>query len=121
MNSKLTQIRKGMPVFDREGKKIGSVKVIHFGDENPQEPGVNTETAQTPDVSGNEMIEIFARAISDEGRVPEEARERFQRYGFLKVNTGILIPDRYVSADQIAHVSANRVDLNATLRDLVAA
>lgn len=121
MKNMLTNVREDMSVFDRTGDKIGTVKSVHFGDENLEQPGVETTTAQTPEVRGNDLVQDFRQAISFEDRFPPEIRERMQRYGYIEIDTGILGSDHYVRSDQIAQVDDDRVELNAALDDLLKA
>lgn len=119
MKNTLSQIHENMPVYDREGNKIGTVKAVQLGDEDLARPGVETATAQTPDVPGNELVEDLARALDFEAPVPAEIRTRFERYGYIRIDTGLLSSDRYACADQVTKVTADRVDLDAVEDDLV--
>ena len=119
MRNMLNQIHEDMPVYDRRGNKIGTVDEIQFGDENPEEPGVETATAKRPSNGDGGLIEDLARAFSAGDMLPAELRSRLIRYGFFKIDTGLLSPDRYVSADQIASVDGERVTLNVSEDDLI--
>jgi hypothetical protein len=115
----LEQVQKGMHVYDRDGKDIGKVEYVQFGDEDPTEHGVETVTVQRPPVSGGELLDKVLEGARPRDRMPEEFRSRLMRYGFLKVNPGILRSDRYVVADQIAGMSGSRVKLNVLRDELI--
>jgi hypothetical protein len=115
----LAQIQKGMHVYDRDGKEIGKVEFVQFGDEDPTQHGVETVTAQEPPASGDALLDMMLEGISPRNSMPEEFRSRLLRYGFLKVDPGILRPDRYVLSDQIASVSGTRVELNVPRDELI--
>ncbi len=119
MKNMLTQVHEDMPVYDRTGKKIGAVKTVQFGDEDLERPGVETSTAQTAKVVGNELMEDFAKTLKTGEHLPVELRKRLQRYGYIKVDTGILASTHYASADQIANVTDSRVVLNVTADQLI--
>jgi hypothetical protein len=121
MKNMLIQVKEHMLVYDSAGKKIGAVKTVQLGDEDLERPGVETSTAQTNEVVGNELIQDLAKAFELRDEVPDELRERLERYGYIRVDTGFLASDRYASADQIANVTADRVDLNVTKDELIAA
>jgi len=118
MKNMLTKVQKDMAVFDRDGNRIGTVKDIQFGDEDLERPGVETSTGQTPEVEGNQLIRDVVGAIKPDERILPELKARLKRYGYIKVNTGLLSADRYAGADQIASVGENRLDLNAALDEL---
>lgn len=119
MKNLLTDIREDMPVYDRENNKIGTVEEIRFGDEDLERPGAETSTAQKAKVVGNTLVDDIARAIRVDDRLPEEIRSRLQRYGYVKIDTGLLTSDRYVIADQIEKVSADRINLKVGQDDLI--
>jgi len=121
MRNILNQIREDMAVYDRQGNRIGTVDAIQFGDENPQDPGINTVTAQDPTMRDNSLIDDFARALDTGNDLPDVLRARLLRYGFFKIDTGMLSSDRYVSADQIAGVDGDRIMLNVAEDDLIKA
>lgn len=106
----MTHIREGMDVYDVNGDKLGSVVGVYFGDEDPNRPGA--ETASAPrDTTPDTFVENLAEALNPPDDMPEELRQRLQRHGFIKVDTGILRQDRYVMPEMIAGVGDDRVDL----------
>ncbi|NDJ78741.1 MAG: hypothetical protein GYB65_21025 [Chloroflexi bacterium] len=119
MQNMMTRIREDMPVYDSTGTRIGVVKAVHFGDEDLERPGAETQTAQKPQVRGNTFVDKFAEALTLGNDVPEELRKRLERFGYFRVGTGLLVSDRYASADQIAKVDVDRVDLTATMDELI--
>jgi histidyl-tRNA synthetase len=64
-------------------------------------------------------VDFVAKALISEEKIPDEFRKRLQRYGYIKVDTGILTADRFASAAQIADVTDDRVDLNVTKDELI--
>ena len=119
MKNLLPQIHEDMSVYDRTGKKIGEVRNVQFGDEDLEHPGIETATTRShPELSDN-LVDYVAKALTAEEQIPEEIRNRLQRYGYIKIDTGFLASARYASAEQIADVTGDRVDLNITKDELV--
>lgn len=120
MKNMLSKVQEDMTVYDREGNKIGTVKAIQMGDEDLERPGAETSTAASAETTtDNTLVEDFARAISSDHDFPEEMKKRYMRYGYVKVDAGLLRSDRYFAADQIANVSGDRIELNVSMSDLV--
>jgi hypothetical protein len=117
----IMNIREGMTVYARDGKKVGRVEDVQFGDEDLSQPGVETSDAQDVRKMDETLVDVVAQAFSLPNRAPEEIRERLLRYGYMKVDTGLLASDRYVEADQIADVNGDRVELSVTRDELVKA
>ncbi len=117
----MTNIKKGMTVYARDGKRVGRVDDMQFGDEDLSRRGVETSGAENPRHLDDSLVDIVVDALLGPDDTPKEIRERLLRYGFLKVDAGLLASDRYVEADQIASVSGDRVELNVTQDELVKA
>jgi hypothetical protein len=115
----LAQIQKGMHVYDQNGKGVGKVEYVQFGDENPDQPGIETVTAQRPPEPGDELMAKALEAVKAEDREPEVLRARLVRYGFVRVDPGILRSDRYILSNQIARVSGSRVELSVPRDQLI--
>jgi hypothetical protein len=115
----LEQIQKGMHVYDRNGKGVGKVEYVQFGDENPTQPGIETVTAQQPPDARNKLLDKALAGAKAEDREPEELRARLLRYGFIRVDPGILRSDRFVLSGQIAGVSGSRVKLSVPRDQLI--
>jgi hypothetical protein len=104
--SLLTDIRPGMDVYDLEGNKVGTVKYVKFPEGDIFDVYADDDTTMKDVVAG----------LNSAGNIPPEVRDRFLSEGFVKLNTGILRSGRYITADQIRSVSADRVTLRV-LRD----
>jgi hypothetical protein len=119
MKNMLGQVREAMTVYDREDNKVGTVRFVHFGDEDLDKPGVETATAPRDQWKEKGLIEDLAEAIVPPDRFPPELRSRLQRYGYIRIDTGLLSADRYATADQVADVKGDRVKLSVTKTNLI--
>lgn len=123
-NSKLAQIREGMDVYDRSDHHIGSVDFVHFGaaSETQQELGTGPATPGRADsvrMTNNNIVDWIADAFQP-NEVPEELRERLMTNGFIRIDAdGLFAADRFVTPDQIAMVSGDRVQLVQDKDDLI--
>lgn len=109
----LDSVNEGMEVFDASGNKIGTVKKVRSGDEDPTNATVETVSDDqeiTDDRS--DLIEDLARAFGPDTRIPEELQERMRRTGYIQVDSGFLSSDRIVMREQVASVGDDRVNLN---------
>ena len=121
-NRLLTQIYEGMTVYDRAGKKIGTVEHVYLGELSNEvdKRGGGPVTAPSPGRGESSLIEDVARAIFPSDQVPETLRERLLRQGFLRIDSaGLFAADRYVMPDQIADVSEGRITLRVTHDELI--
>ena len=122
-NSILAQVHKGMHVYDLDGKRFGTVEFVHFGEENPNTLESETITGSNT-IAGQQassLVEDVARALFvTDDELPETLRGRLHRYGFIRVDTGWFSSDRYITADQIANVSQDRVNLNIRMKGAIA-
>jgi hypothetical protein len=111
-------VREGMRVVDRDGKEVGPVELVKFGD-----PDAVTTMGQG-EIPGEELLGMPPKIFTPpEPRVVGELAERLLRKGFLKVDDrGVLDRDYYVEADRIADVEGNvvrlKVDRDALPREL---
>jgi hypothetical protein len=113
-----------MNVYDRTGRKLGTVENVYLGelidldDEHGQEPATPS-VGDTREVS---FIEDFARAIVITKQVSDTLRERLLRHGFIRIDSiGLFTPDRYVMPAQIASVFDGRVILRVNRDELIRA
>jgi hypothetical protein len=120
-NTILTKIREGMAVYDSAGNEIGTIAYLQMGDEDPTNLEVETATAQRPAVRDNSLVEDLAEVFAPEDGVPEEVVRRMQRQGYIRIDAGLLKPDRFALTDQISGVSSDRVTLNVSEDDLITA
>lgn len=114
----ILSVRKSMNVFDVNGEKVGVVQFVRFGDEDLNDPGVETQSV-SPDPDEDQtligwMNDVFAK---EEG-LPEETRARFLRFGYIRIDTGIIGADRYVEADHVASVDGEDVHLSVSKESL---
>src|SRR4029079_11416042 len=87
----LREVHEGMPVYDWENKKLGTVKYIQFPDEN---------------VAVN--LTMYITSLDS---VPADMRTRLLREGFVQVEGGLFSPDRYITPDQIFDVFPDHLKL----------
>jgi hypothetical protein len=122
VNLALTQVYEGMCVYDRTGRKLGTVEAVYLGElawpdaEDAQE--LMTGSVRKPREFS--LIEDFARAISE--RVSDSLRERLLRHGFIRIDS--LRPfalDHYAMPHQIDRVSDDRVMLRVQGNELIKA
>lgn len=111
----LVQIHEGMDVYDANEDKIGTVSYVRLTDEKASEIGPETATiSDTNDPYDNTLVRNLVEAFVGDDDLPQEIRRRLLREGFVRVDTGILRADRYVTPDQISHVSDENVYLSVT-------
>ncbi len=101
-----------MDVVDIEGKHVGKVSYVQFGDEDPTNPALQTVTGAAPRDRDDSLVDEVARALVGEGDVPESLRGQLLRYGFIRIDSGFLRRDRFATADQIVRVVDGTVGLN---------
>lgn len=108
----LLSVKEGMDVVDIEGKHVGKVSYVQFGDEDPTNPAPQTVTGTAPLDQDDSLVDEVARALVGEGDVPESLRGQLLRYGFIRIDSGFLRRDRFATADQIVRVVDGTVGLN---------
>lgn len=120
----MLHIHEGMKVIDRIGQEIGTIKEVQFSDEDPDTPEPETTTS----VSGAPMsthdallpaLKSVLSAFTGFNELPGELRQRLQRHGFIRIDTGLLSSDRYAVMDQVEHAAGDRIVLNVTEADLI--
>lgn len=82
----LAKVRRGMPVYDNEYIKLGTVTRIYRGAENDHPDSDDFETT-------------FLGVIS----LPPEAATLIRQEGCFRVDTGLLFGDYYVVPQQVAY------------------
>jgi hypothetical protein len=115
MDSKLNAVQRGMHVVDANGEDVGKVDMIRMGD--PSAATTEGNTAMTP-----RPLDLVAEAIGGEQEpdVPEPLRSRLVRSGYLKLDSaGLLAADRYVPAEYVRGVDADRVRLSVRRDELI--
>jgi hypothetical protein len=98
-NIKLLGIQEGMPVFDLIVDKLGRVKYVQFSDDSLDREA----NLQDDDVKN----------------APDPIRQRLLESGYIRVNTGLLHKDYFVTADQIEEVIDHGVYLHRLREELL--
>lgn len=94
----MSQVKEGMPVYDSEGKHIGSVDSLHYGQiEAATTKGEHNQRDES-------LIENLAEALAPSENMPDELRARLLRHGFIRIDSGILSSDVYVVPENLARV-----------------
>lgn len=114
--TELTHIKEGMKVLDVNGDKVGKVDSVRFGDENYEQPGVETTKVNYGD-NEDTYIDIIAQ-VYDPIDIPEEIQARMYRHGFLSIDSGFLKKDRYVLLSDVARISEDEVYLSIAKDEL---
>jgi hypothetical protein len=116
----LDHVHEGMSVYDVNEHKIGTVSYVRLTDENPAAPGPETATAsKTKEPFEDSFVENIAEAFVGSDDLPEEVRRKLLRDGYIRVDTGILKSDRFVTPDQISRVSDENVYLSVSDDDVI--
>jgi hypothetical protein len=119
----LSGVKEGMHVHDVNNEHVGKVRFVKMGDENPMSPGVETTTVSRAEGTRNESIveEVAETIIPDDADdLPVEMRERLIREGYVRIDTGFLRSDRFVTPSQIQSISDDTVILSITKDTLTA-
>jgi hypothetical protein len=120
-NNVLTQIHRGMKVFDRDNKEIGTVDQVYMGeaDLDADARGLGPTTARGSEPASDALVQDLGRFFSS-GEIPDELRERLLRQGFVRIDSsGLLASDRFAMPEQIASVTNDRVMLKVTRAELI--
>jgi hypothetical protein len=126
-NSLLNTIREGMNVRDSTGDRIGTVRRVQMGGNDPVDAQEQAREAgptdREPGVYGTTLLGDLAEAVvGNRDIMPAEVRQDLQFKGYIEIDSsGIFTPDRYATADQIAGVEADAVVLNVSADALVRA
>ena len=109
----LSQVYKGMDVYNSEGDKIATVDAVAFGAVN--EASLEGEaTAPATDERPIMPADVFAKVVRnlfDPGEIPDEVAERLRYSGFVRLNSGFFGGNRYIVPDQIDHVADDGIHL----------
>jgi hypothetical protein len=118
----LHTIQEGMDVMDDEGKVIGTVQQVYLGEIEAQ--GIS-EVPPTHELKPDEdrtLTENLARVFTiDESDMPQELRERLLHDGYVRMDGGLLHPNRYILPENIATVTPDEVVLNVERDTLIKA
>jgi len=110
----LERLREGMAVVDADGKEVGVVGLVRFGD-----PGAEQVSQVAPDFSG---ATFGADLVRSEPNVPEPLRGNMLRLGFVRVDEKLhLRRDHhyYVLPHQIVAIDGETVSLAAAKNELI--
>jgi hypothetical protein len=108
-----------MEVYDSDGEKVGKVEHVQFGQEDTSKPGVESATVSRTDDKKDTLFDNLAEVFTDPDNVPEELRQRLLRYGYIKIDMGLLKSDRFVESTQIAGIVQDHVNLHITRDELL--
>jgi len=123
-HSILSQIHRGMGVYDVRDNHIGSVAFVHFGaaSETQQELGTGPAAptaADNPQMRHDMIIDSLAGAF-DPNEVPKELQEKLLVSGFIRLDSaGLFASDRFITPEQITSVMDDKVILSVTRDQLV--
>ena len=109
------RIGEGMPVYDRDGEAVGTVKTVYLGGASDEaiERALNPEKAP-PTPAGETVSTAFE---SDD--IPGELRARFMKQGYLVVEGPDITGTRgYLGPEQIEGVFTQELE-GGTIRDAV--
>lgn len=115
----IAQVREGMEVHDSGGAKVGSVKQVQMGGNDPvdgarqaAEAGPTESDREAGGFAGTAITSLAETVAGDADDLPEEASRRLISKGFIEIGGGLFTPSRYATADQIASVSGDNVTLS---------
>jgi hypothetical protein len=116
-SSSLTTVEEGMDVRDVRGDSIGKVRDVFLG--APEAISVATDRAAEPTEG---PLDPLATALAPGGPLPREVIERLRQQGFIRIDSaGLFASDRYATAEQIASVSQDGVQLAVSRDELLTA
>ena len=113
----LTQVREGMDVYDRAGRKVGTVKNVYMGNSSAmaRDQGRAPATAGPSGDRGDSLLDNLAEAFVPQDTLPASFRARLLKEGYVAIDAaGLFAGDRFATPDQIMVVLEDRVDLNVT-------
>jgi hypothetical protein len=109
------RIGEGMPVYDRDGEAVGTVKTVYLGGASDEaiERALNPE--QAPPTPAGETVSTAFEADD----IPRELRARFMKQGYLVVEGPEITGTRgYLGPEQIEGVFTQELE-GGTIRDAV--
>jgi hypothetical protein len=119
-NTLITQVRKGMLVYDNSGKKLGDVYYVYYGDANQDPASDPAVRVSMPEWDADTLLGIVAQIDAPEsGVVAEEARARLRREGFFRIGDGVSGTSYAVMTNQIEAVDNTKVRLEVSLGELL--
>ena len=115
----LVQIQEGMPVYDRDDRRLGSVHRVQLRDTNdPIDVREEQLDARDEDRGMHAPVtavwtplEVFRDALTVESAASEELRWHLQREGFIEIAGWPFHPRRYATPREIERVADGNVIL----------
>jgi len=123
----LMGITEGMSVHDSDGDRIGKVRSVRMGGNDPVDAGRQATEAGSrdagPDDYATTLIDDVALTFnSGDNDLPEEERQNLLNKGYIQIDSaGFFTTDRFATAEQIARIDGNDVHLNVDQDELVKA
>ncbi len=117
----LSYTREGMPVFDVEGNRIGTVEIVFMGGLSDRAIELGADSADSPVITAGEPDNWVGmlKEVFDPLDLPRELKERLLNNGYLLIEgEGLLAADRLVLPEHISSVGADGVHLNALRNEL---
>jgi hypothetical protein len=126
--AKFAEVRLGMEVYDRLGKRVGHVDDMHgASDGQPAAPEVmpvvatpqaaNPAPVVMPVASGQSAPQTDA--LGAPGEMPREIHDRLMHDGYIRIDAGFLKHHRYALPDQIDTVDGDHIILTVVAEDLI--
>lgn len=118
----LSQVREGMAVYDREEKRVGKVKEVHFGEGTAldREAGIAPVTPGQVPERPHSILEGLGAALGARDDLPVGARDHLMRVGYVAIDaTGLFAGDHFATSEQIAGVDGDRVRLTIPGDELI--
>lgn len=140
----VVQIRKGMPVYDVNNEYVGKVELFQPGAESDTQAGHlalnDLPPADVPEIVPGSVIasnftgDVRPQAVGEESpagivadifaddQLPQEVEELLKQHGFLRIHgSGLFARYHYVTLDQIASVTTDRIELLVPREGLIKA
>jgi hypothetical protein len=113
-------IVEGMPVFDSNGERIGTVAEIHLGGHETPDPNKGDSKSMAGDIQKADqnkpqpdLTEMFNGAVSD------EVAQAMMLNGYIRIDSAELTgASAYVMPDRISEVYDGQIKLASSLRNL---
>lgn len=117
----LNMIREGMPVFDAQENRIGTVETVFPGGIRDDAIELGSSLADSPAVYAGEPNNWLAllKEVFDPVELPREMIARLLNDGYVIMDgEGLLAADRIIMPEQISSVGAGGVHLNTMRNNL---
>jgi hypothetical protein len=98
--------------WDATNEDIGTVKFVQMGDEDPTNYETEAPSDQRPVDSTNSLFDEVIRAFAPDHDLPDALIKQMRRYGFIRIDGGLLRADYIATHDQIADAHEDGVRLN---------